>query len=135
MRPWPADICRGPTRRSGWRRAPTNRSPSVEMALLVVAEDFIVCSVIEHWQAPYTLDDLIEVALELFVALPPRPSALSLDLLAQRFGHRLGNALLAPARQLAGELLGLRILDVEGQGKLASLSFFFLLPIILPSSG
>src|SRR5216683_1323972 len=115
MRRLPADICLDRPRRSGWRRAPTNRSPSVEMASLIVAEDFI------------------DVALEFFVAPPPRPSALALDLLAQGFGHRLGDALLPATRQLAGELLGLRILDVEGQGK--PRFSFFLLPIILPSSG
>src|SRR5689334_2276573 len=86
------------------------------MAVFVVAEDFIGTAVIEDRQLFDPLDDLLDLAAELLIALPPRLPALALDLAAHHVGQRLGDALPAPARELAHELFRLRILDVQRHG-------------------
>src|SRR5690242_3885533 len=100
------------------------------MAVLVVTEDLIWRAVVQHRQLAYPLHDLLDLSAELLVGLPLRLLALALDLATEHVRQRLSDALLAPARELAGQLFGLGILDVQRHGG----SSVFLLPMFLPSA-
>ena len=77
------------------------------MAFFVVTDDLIGTAVIEDRQFVEAFDNLVDAALEGVIAFfAGRLAALALDLFAQGVGDRLGDALLAPARQFAGELFG-----------------------------
>src|SRR5437588_13100659 len=122
---------RVPVRREGWRSAPMSQSPSVEETVLVVTDHLIRRTVVENRELLDLLDDFDDAA-QPFLRIPaPRLFPLAVNFPAQNFGQRARNGLPAPPRQLAGEPLGLRILDVQGHGLPPN---FFLLPIILPSS-
>src|SRR5882757_4860495 len=84
--------------------------------MLVVAEDFVGRAIIENRKSFDAVDDFLDSAMEFLPVRVSRLPSLALDLFAQSFGYHLGDALLAPTRELAGELLGFRILDVECHG-------------------
>src|SRR5215216_3546817 len=98
--------------------AMTSPSVSIEMALLVVAEDFIIRAIVQEGTTVETLGNLIDAAYQLFLVFPPRSRALPLDLFAQGVGDGFCDAGAAPARELAGKLLGLCVLDVQCHGDL-----------------
>src|SRR4029077_13446045 len=96
------------------------------MPLFVVAEDFIGGPIIQDRKLLDLLDDLLDVAMKFLLVLGTPFLSLALDLAPEHVGHRFGDALPAPARQLARELFGLGIFDVEGHLPSSSISTFFL---------
>src|SRR3954464_558039 len=125
---WLARFAADQTHRTESRSGPRSRSPSVEMPLLVVTEDFVSGPVIQDRKPLDLLNNRVDVAMKFLLVVAARLSALAFHFAAQGAGHRFGDALPAQACEFARQLLSFRVLDVEGH------SAFFLFLHLLPNS-
>jgi hypothetical protein len=96
------------------------------MTMLVVAKDFVGAPIVKDREFVEPPDNFVDVAVEFFLVIAPRLPALTLDFAAEHIGDGFGNALPAPARELARQLFGFGILDVKGHLPSSFLSTFLL---------
>src|SRR3954467_9475752 len=131
---WLARFAADQTHRTESRSGPRSRSPSVEMPLLVVTEDFVSGPVIQDRKLLDLLNNRVDVAMKFLLVVAAWLSALTFHFAAQRAGHRFCDPLPAQACEpappvaceFARQLLGFRVLDVECHS--AFFLFFYLLP-------